>query len=383
MKPALRVAMLATALALTWQAFTVHYNYQGNWTALFCTGSERPIPPQPEFRGTYIFPNSTGYDGQFYRYVAHDPFFARGLWRWLDVPRLRTTRILVPVLAYAAALGMPNAIDTAYFAVTLAFLFLGVFWASSYCQDAGYPSLWGLAFLLVPSVLVSLDRMTVDLAAASLCCAWARTWGKEKTVTGGGYLLLAALPLTRETAAFLSLGSAAGLFRKRDFRGLAIWCGALIPCVAWYAFVGLHTKSASGPAWSGSWPLAGWVQRVLNPVEYPAHIPFRSIIVALDYVALAGMLLAAVFAILLWLRRRHGTVEIVLVLFAVLVLQSGWTEVWTDAFAFGRVFSPLLLLLALKAAESRRFWLALPLLLVTLRIGAQFGTQVMGILHLV
>jgi hypothetical protein len=379
-KPALRVALLAAALVFAWQYLTVHYNYRGNWTALFCTGSAFPAPPLPEFHGTYIFQGSTGYDGQFCRYVAHDPFFSRGLTQWIDTPRLRYTRILVPLLVYATALGKPAAIDFAYYAVTMAFLFLGLYRASQYAMESGRSPYWGLAFVLVPAVLVSIDRLTIDLAAAALCCVWARSWGREKPASIAGYALLAAFPLTRETGMLLSLAAAARLARNRQFRALAVWVLTLIPCAVWYAFVALHTRSISA-AWVGYWPLAGWAERVLHPVAYPPTVPVPGLITALDYAALAGILLAAIFAFQLWLRRRDGTVEIALLLFAAMVVLAGWTELWTDTFAFGRVFSPLLLLLAFKALDLRQSWLALPLALVTLRILAQFGTQILGILH--
>ena len=47
---------LGTALAvLSWQAATVHFNYGGNWTALFMTGALHPVPPEMPGQ-TYIFP---------------------------------------------------------------------------------------------------------------------------------------------------------------------------------------------------------------------------------------------------------------------------------------------------------------------------------------
>jgi hypothetical protein len=65
-------ALGAAVVVLSWQAATVHVNYGGNWTALFTTGELHPAPP--ELAGnTYRFPASNGYDGQFYRYVAHAP----------------------------------------------------------------------------------------------------------------------------------------------------------------------------------------------------------------------------------------------------------------------------------------------------------------------
>ena len=61
----LAIALLCAGLALAWQSLTVHYNYGGNWSALFCTGSQRRIPPALAQEDIYTFADSTGYDGQF------------------------------------------------------------------------------------------------------------------------------------------------------------------------------------------------------------------------------------------------------------------------------------------------------------------------------
>src|SRR6476469_2787026 len=76
-------AVGAVALLLLWQFLTVHYNRDRNWTALFCTGELREMPPELE-AGTYRFPNTYGYDGEMYRYVAHDPFLQRGFAQYVD-----------------------------------------------------------------------------------------------------------------------------------------------------------------------------------------------------------------------------------------------------------------------------------------------------------
>ncbi|HEV8146815.1 MAG TPA: hypothetical protein VGP79_10555 [Bryobacteraceae bacterium] len=94
---------MVAALVLTWQALTVRYSYGGNWSGLFCTGSRMPFPSELAHENIYVFPNSSGYDGQAYHYVAHDPWFQRGLANYIDAPRLRTRRILVPALAWLVA----------------------------------------------------------------------------------------------------------------------------------------------------------------------------------------------------------------------------------------------------------------------------------------
>src|ERR1700682_5018237 len=98
---ALAAAVLAVALAWLWMSLTVHYNYQGNWTALFCIGERFPTPPiLRSSEHLYVFKNSAGYDGQFYHDLAHDPFLRRGSASFIDAPRLRARRILVPLLAW-------------------------------------------------------------------------------------------------------------------------------------------------------------------------------------------------------------------------------------------------------------------------------------------
>src|SRR5258708_4449169 len=99
------VALAATAAALAWQAATVHFNYGGNWTALFCIGGKSPMPP-PLLSGAWIFPGSAGYDGQYYRLVAHDPWMRSGLSRFVDTPE-RYRGILLPAAPGLTPFGQP------------------------------------------------------------------------------------------------------------------------------------------------------------------------------------------------------------------------------------------------------------------------------------
>ena len=380
MKPAVRVALVATALAFACQYLTVRYNFGGNWTALFCTGSDRPVPPRSEFRHTYIFQNSGGYDCELYRYLAHDPFFQRGLAAYVDSPRLRAPRILVPLLAWTLALGRPDYVDTAYYAVILVFLFLGVWCTARFVEAGGASPWWAMGLFLVPGVVISLNRMTIDLPLAALACAWAYTWGREKLPGPAGYLILAVLPLARDTGLLISLATVAVLVWKRQVRAVGYWVLTMIPYAAWSWYVSRHSPEAL-PSWIG-WPLAGWLTGVLHPPVYPASIPLRPLVSALDYVALAGMLLAVILAIVLWWRRREGMLEVAIMAFAAMTVLVGRSDVWGDSFGFGRIFSPLLMLLALRAVDLRKPVFALPLVLVAVRVTVEFTPQLLGVLHL-
>src|SRR5438067_9394654 len=108
-----RAGILSIFLCFAWQAFVVHGGRDGNWTSLFSTGSRYPVPPLL-FPHTYVIPNSDGYDGQFYRYMAHDPLLSRGFTAYIDDARYRYARILILGIAYVLALGQDPAIDWTY-----------------------------------------------------------------------------------------------------------------------------------------------------------------------------------------------------------------------------------------------------------------------------
>ena len=122
-------AAVATAVLLAWQAFIVFFGFGGAWTALFMTGDSGPAAVPPALVSTgYVFKHNTGFDGQYYRYVAHDPLFRHGLNAYMDLAPLRYQRILVPGLAWLLAGGRPQLIDASYIAVIFGFVWLGAWW---------------------------------------------------------------------------------------------------------------------------------------------------------------------------------------------------------------------------------------------------------------
>lgn len=97
------VALLSTLLVFAWVSARIHYEFAGNWTAVFDTGTKFEVPPGLQ-AGTYR-EQGTGYDGQFYRYLAHDPFLTKDYFRYVDAPQMRFRRLFIPLLAWLLALG--------------------------------------------------------------------------------------------------------------------------------------------------------------------------------------------------------------------------------------------------------------------------------------
>src|SRR5215469_5863027 len=90
----------------------------------------------------------------------------------LTILVLRYRRILVPVLAFALALGHSAWIDPAYELVCLFSIALGVYWSCRATVKAGLSPFLGLLLLAFPAVLISVDRMVIDGALAALTVAF-------------------------------------------------------------------------------------------------------------------------------------------------------------------------------------------------------------------
>ena len=369
-------ALLSAALCLAAQALTVHYNYQGNWTALFQTGPRRPTPPALEFENIYKFEKTRGYDGQFYHYVAHDPLLTKGFSKHVDDPRLRWRRILVPGLAFLAAGGQPRSLDTAYLGVTLFFVFLGTYWLARYCLLHGTHLVWSLCFLVVPAVAISVERLTVDVALAALCVGFAVHAVRPSWILGG---ILVLAPLARETGIGLVLVCGLAGLVKRSWGLTAAAAVSTLPWLVWLiAFVHPETRPESFP-WLSWYPFQGIFERTLHfPGQlFPDHVAAWAAL--LDYLAVLGMWLALAQVVMLLRSAKLDPVKLAMATYALLVVFVGIPRVWSEAYAFGRVFSPLLIFLGLQAISTRSWWLLLPLGLVTLRVAAQLGAQLVGV----
>ena len=364
-------------MVLGCQFATVKANYGGNWSGLFCTGSKMAIPPGLAWEHLYVFPDSFGYDGQVYHYIAHDPFFRNGYKRYVDDPRLRYRRILVPFLAWLFSAGQPEAVDFAYIAVCLGFVGLGAYWLSEYAESLGHSRWLGLLFVFLPAVIVTADRLVTDGALAALCAGfalYARGTHRWKLWT-----ILAAAALTRETGVLLAAVMVLYEMWQRRWTRAGFFATALIPCLGWYGFVALHTRYHD---YGGIYiPLYAIVRQLAHPFPYPPRVKFIPMVQVLDAVALLGILLAIVLAV--WhLRRRVSAVAIAACLFGLVAILVQRPANWTQVYDFGRVFTPLLIFVGLDWFESSSLMPVLPILLILPRVGLQLVPQIEGILRL-
>jgi hypothetical protein len=379
-------AALALSILLLWQFLTVRYNFGGNWTALFCTAQAANLPTELQ-AGTYRFPNSRGYDGQMYREVAHDPIMSRGFQVYVDAPKLRYRRILVPGLAFLLAGGQPAWIDQGYISVMGIFVLLGAYWLSRWAVLTEFHAAWGLAFLLVPATLISMDRMTVDGSLAALSVAFVyfvKTRSAAKL-----YVILVLACLARETGALLLVGCCISEFVFRRFSRAVLWGTAGLPTLAWYWFLDTQTQisaSRATPQWFLRRFGPGLIGRLFDLPRYPLPATIETIARSADAIALIGMLCSVIVAVVLLINRPLSPILIAAALYVVLATTLASIRYWETCYEYSRVFSPLLVLTALESVSAKRsfhgwLWGLLPTALVDTRIGLQLGPQIIGVVR--
>lgn len=354
----LLLAALVMSCALLWQALTVRYHYAGNWTALSYTGDRFPPPPSLR-QGTYLFKDSFGYDGQFYRYLAHDPFLQRGYASYMDNARLRSRRILVPLLAWLLALGDDARIDPMMRLVVLLSLFAGVWWCAQWLVHRGRSPAWALLFVLTPAAISSVDRMLVDATLLALFTGF--LYFSETGRWWPAYFAAMAAMLTRETGLLLVIALALFWILKKEFLRAAVFSTAALPALAWYAFIHLQLPASPGPSFS--WPLVGFVHRLFWRRQHPDHL-LSLLMQAFDLAALAGFAASLVLAVVFVRRAKIGPGEIAVLLFAALAITISSPDWMVEAYSYGRPTSPLLLFVALEAVASGWRWALAPPLAV-------------------
>ncbi len=359
---------------MAWLAFAVAFLYGGRLTGLYYTGKRVPLPAALGPDHTHIVDDDTGYDGQYYHLVAHDPLLQRGFRRFVDNGVLRWRRIGVPGLAALLALGNDSLVDPAYVAIQLAFVFLGAWWLSRYVQARGWHPAFGLTFLLIPAVAVSLDRMTVDLPLAALMIGLAYYADEQRAGTRRPvYAILCALPLVRETGIVLVAAWCALSALRREWRNALTGIACALPAVAWWTYVAGLTRT-DRTHWLAHYPFSGLIEASLAGGG-ATGTAWLWMAAALERVALAGIWLALLVAFWLAWRRRFGLFELTAILFAAVSAAFGKLDIWDTAFATARTMAPLLIALGLLAMDRRKLVFALPLLLLLPRIALQYEAQ--------
>ena len=187
--------------------------------------------------------------------------------------------------------------------------------------------------------------------------------------------------LVRETAFPLVGGYLLFLLSRRRFADSAWAAAAMLPALGWYAFVRMHLKDAAMSWLMGGLPLAGFAHRLFHPLTYRLP-PLGNIIVnAMDYVALIGAAIALMYAAVMASKRKWDAGAAAIYGLALMVVFIKGAAIWDQAYSFGRILTPFMLLIALRQFTSGPLFAFAPILLIDARLFLEFIPQGIGILR--
>ena len=202
--------------------------------------------------------------------------------------------------------------------------------------------------------------------------------------------MLVAAVLMRETGLILVGGYVLYLLWQRRLRPAVLFASTAIPALIWYAFVWAHTKADTNAVlavvptrdtWFSAIPLKALAVRMLHPYHYQTVPAIEDTLIVFDYVALFFVVLAIALSLRVAWKRELGALEICLYLYTLMAIFLSFQDAWTEVYGFGRILSPLLVLLGLYGL-ARRNWIAVaPVLVIGARALLQLAPQSLKILE--
>ncbi len=321
----------------------------GNLTGLFFAGARTPQPP--ELRpATFLYPNSTGYDGQFYRDMAHDPLLRKGYAKYLDEPGYRYRRILIPAIAAVLGAGSRRTVDFWCVAVTDIVLALGGVCFLELAAGLCAPWLAALLYLLLPATVASTDRIVTDgPAVAGFLAAWLLYRNRRIAAL---LAVLALLPLVRESAILVTAGVVLAFLRSGNVRRAALAALTVVPAAAWWGYVAVRA-GITDPVRIFTIPVWPQVMRLFQIFPRPLPPAPRMAMQALDALGAACLLVALGWMGWVALRRWKDDTWLVLPSALLAACTGGWF-VMSQPYDFLRVDSVLLAWTVLTMLAARR-----------------------------
>jgi hypothetical protein len=333
-------------------------------------------PAQPAFVRDQGYPlehDGFGTDGQQYLFVAHDLFLrTREMLPFIDAPRYRYGRVLLPALATATCGGSSPCIPRAIVGWNL--LFAGGIGLLLYLatKRIGASPWWALLLSTSGALACATDIAGVELSAQffGLLGVWL-AW-KERLLWSAVAFVFAVL--ARETYALLPLGFAAAHLLEKKYKLVLPYLASIAPAALWALFL----RRALPPDELGGltnfvYPLGGPIAHVREWLHDP-RLAGPTILTAVIGAALLAMI--ALHARTAW-RDRSG-LSLSTLLFCALALFCA-AKVWVRPGGFARGLDflyPGIVLTALSRGEKAAAWLSVSTLLHTLNIvGDHFAAR--------
>lgn len=336
--------------------------------SVFVVAGDSFFDPQSAPPNLRVYPNSVGYDGQYYYRLALNPLTEvqeeGGI--HLGNPPYFSQRILYPALAWALSLGRAALVPAALIGINYAALCLLGWLGGRVAQAAGLHALWGLAFSLYPGFLLSFLRDLTEVLENGLLLGSLVALEKRPVLATA---LLTLAVLARETAVIVAVAalSLALLARDESDKRLKWHYGAVPLAVLGLWQIVVQLRWGMLPVLAGGnnlgLPLAGllpFAERALQ--EAGAGRPTWLV----ELLLILGFAVAALRSLSAAAAPRHEKLAWALYGALALCLNS---NIWVEDWSFLRALSEFHLLgwlILFRTLSRLRGWLVAPSFLLWL-----------------
>jgi hypothetical protein len=221
---------------------------------------------------TLVHQGSVGYDGQYYYYIAHDPFILEQSYDHIDFPAYRYQRIIYPLTVWLLAFGHPPLIPWMMVTVNLLGILLGTWFiililkhfSRSPWYSLFYPASWGFLLCLLRSLP---EPLAITFAVMAVYF-----YLKEKPAWQVISLSLAGL--TQETTLLVSMGFLFYSLGRKEIRRSLYWLFPLLVYLLWQLYLYAHFQIFSflGGTQNFGLPFQGILEKLIlvgqNPYSY-------------------------------------------------------------------------------------------------------------------
>jgi hypothetical protein len=236
---------------------------------------------------------SMGYDGQFSYQIALSPLESVAR---LDVPAYRLQRVLYPIAARLAAIGVPDLVPWSLLVVNVAAVGAGVALTEAVLRHHKQSRWWALAYGLNVGMFMAVRLDLTEPLAYALVQAGVLAWSRDRPTWSAS--AFAAAALAKEVTVVLLAGYLVVRLVRAGWRqGVAWGAIALGPFLVWqavlWAWVG-RPGIGSGGALSTPFeivPLRGWWS--LAQIDRDAFVTVSILIVPMVILPAAAGLVSA------------------------------------------------------------------------------------------
>jgi hypothetical protein len=299
---------------------------------------------------TLVHQGSVGYDGQFYYYIAHDPFILGQTYHHIDSPAYRYQRIIYPLTSWLLSLGQPKWIPYAMVAVNLFAIVTGTWFILLILRHYHRSPWYGLLYAGFWGFLLCLLRSLPEPSAMAFVVIAVYCYLKGAIRRLAFFLGLAAL--TQETSLLVSMSFLAAFFRKKERRSCLYLLFPFCAYGLWQLYLFSHFQTFSFLAGVQNFapPFMGIIEKYISLCRVP-----------LTYATMAEWLFLLMVTTLIFLAlydiiRYYGPLTLAFLGYALMTAcfsQLIWVESWSYARAnSGLLVFNLLVFIKEKAAMN-------------------------------